>query len=179
MARIVRVSVCVVKQVIEFGNKNQDTSSCVVGSAVWYQGMDYFKVNAGKTADSRDVVLRRTLRISWIKKSTHNAEVMSTAAVVHELMEMIYKCHCQLEVFCHAMRNNGLQKLFNTARKIHYKEKRKTATNNEIFGQSWYMSAESLGTCQLKKHHSVGADKGDHRQLCRSMTANIVDNMGP
>lgn len=81
------------------------------------------------------------------KKSTHNAEVMSTAAVVHEVMEMIYKCHCQLEVFCHAMRNNGLQKLFNTARKIHYKEKRKTATNNEIFGQSWYMSAEKTSFC--------------------------------
>jgi len=63
----------------EFGSKNQDTSSCVAGSAVWYQGMDSFKDDASKTAGSRDLVLRRTLRISWMKKkSTGNAEVMST-----------------------------------------------------------------------------------------------------
>jgi len=77
--RLLQYEKPVVKQAIEFGSKNEDTSLlCVAGFVIWKQGVNYIKNNASKTTlgISEDVVFEKDAKISCKEKES-SGEVLS------------------------------------------------------------------------------------------------------
>ena len=105
--RLLQYEKPVVKQAIEFGSKNEDTSLlCVAGFVIWKQGVNYIKNNASKTTlgISEDVVFEKDAK-NILQGKGKQRRSTKHCRFWYKLMETIRKR--QLEFFGHVMKNNG------------------------------------------------------------------------